>query len=98
MVVKLDPDHEEIRAIHDLIDFTDLAIVEIGCGDGRMTRRYADAAASVFAFDAAEPLVALARGRQPSKSKPTITFEVADITEMELPRETFDIAVLSWTL
>ena len=51
MVVKLDPDHEETRAIHDLIDFTGLAIVEVGCGDGRLTRRYADAAASIFAFD-----------------------------------------------
>jgi ubiquinone/menaquinone biosynthesis C-methylase UbiE len=98
MVVKLDPDQEETRAIHDLIDFTGLEIVELGCGDGRMTRRYADTAASVFAFDTAEPLVALAKGRQPPESKPTVTFKVADITEMELPLETFDLAVISWSL
>jgi len=98
MVVQLDPDGEETRAIHDLIDFSGLDVVEIGCGDGRLTQRYANTAASVLAFDPAEPLVALAKGRQPAGSESRITFEVADITAVELPRQRFDLAILSWSI
>ena len=60
MTGNLDPEGVEARVLHDLVDFRDKAVLEIGCGDGRMTWLYADAAASVLAIDPDEPSIATA--------------------------------------
>ena len=41
MSVLLDPEETETRVLHELIDFTGKDVLEIGCGDGRMTWRFA---------------------------------------------------------
>ena len=51
MIGRIDPEGVETRVVHDLIDFSAKNVLEIGCGDGRLTWRFADAAASVLAFD-----------------------------------------------
>ena len=37
MRVSIDPEGTEIEAIHDLVDFSGKKVLEVGCGDGRMT-------------------------------------------------------------
>ena len=95
--VALDPEEAETRAIHDLIDFTGKDVLEIGCGDGRLTRRFARGTRSVLGVDLDAEGVALARAQLPELPHTTVTFQVADITALELPAA-FDIAVLSWSL
>ena len=73
-------------------------MLEIGCGNGRMTWRFAHAAASVLAFDPRETEIAAARERTPDALKATVSFQVADIGGIDLPEGTFDVAVISWTL
>ena len=46
MIGRIDPEEVETRVIHDLIDFVGKDVLEIGCGEGRMTWRFADVAAS----------------------------------------------------
>ena len=41
MIGLLDPEGVETRVLHDLVDFRGKDVLEIGCGDGRMTWRYA---------------------------------------------------------
>ena len=65
----LDPEGAETRTIHDLIDFAGKDILEVGCGEGRMTWRFADVAASVLAFDPDEPSIAVAREQTPTHSR-----------------------------
>jgi len=47
----LDPEGAHIAALRRLADFTGRRVLELGCGDGRLTLGIARDAASVFAFD-----------------------------------------------
>jgi len=98
MPVLLDPEEAETRALHTLIDFTGKDVLEIGCGDGRMTWRFADAARSVLALDPVAKSIAEAQAVATVQSRSNARFQVADITTAMLPHATCDVAVFSWSL
>ena len=98
MAIERDPEGAEIRAIHELIPFAGTDVLEIGCGDGRLTWRYADCARSVLALDPEVSAIAQARASLPGRLRSSVGFQVADITHVDLPREAFDVAVLAWSL
>jgi len=98
MSVTIDPEGSEIRALGDMVDLSGADVLEVGCGDGRLTWRYADQAASVLAIDTAADEVEKARQTTPRRLRPTLTFEVADITEDELPPASYDVAILAHSL
>jgi ubiquinone/menaquinone biosynthesis C-methylase UbiE len=98
MSVFLDPEEAETRVLHDLIDFTGMDVLEIGCGDGRMTWRFADSTRSVLALDPVAVSIEEARASTPDHLRSTVTFHVADITSAPLPTAAFDLAVFSWSL
>ncbi|MCZ6892315.1 MAG: class I SAM-dependent methyltransferase [Chloroflexi bacterium] len=98
MAVRLDPEEAESRVIHELIDFGGRDVLEIGCGDGRLTWRYAHEAASVLAIDPKESEVAAARESTPDSLKSIVSFQVADITSIELPESAYDLVITSWSL
>lgn len=98
MVGRLDPEGAETDVIHDLIDFVGQDVLEIGCGDGRLTWRYADDASSVLAIDPDDSAVATAREQTPDALKGKLTFRVADITKIDLAQETYGVAVFAWSI
>ncbi len=98
MAVRLDPEEAETRVVHELIDFGGRDVLEIGCGDGRLTWRYAHEAASVLAIDPKESEVAAARESTPDSLKSIVSFQVADITSIELPESAYDLVITSWSL
>ena len=98
MAVRLDPEEAETNVIHDLIDFQTRDVLEIGCGDGRLTWRFAHQAASILAIDPKEAEIALAKERTPGGLRSKVSFKVADIRTVELPENAFDAAVISWSL
>jgi ubiquinone/menaquinone biosynthesis C-methylase UbiE len=73
-------------------------VLEIGCGDGRLTWRFADQAASVLAIDPKEAEIAVAKERTPDGLRSRVSFKVADVRTVELPENAFDAAVISWSL
>ena len=93
-----DPEGVETRTIHDLIDFAGKDVLEIGCGDGRMTWRYAESTRSVLAIDPDEDSIAVAREQTPGKLKSRVAFMAAGITDVELAENGFDVAILSWSI
>ena len=98
MAVTLDPEGAETKVIHDLVDFRTRDVLEIGCGDGRLTWRLADQAASILAIDPKEAEIEVAKERTPGGLKSRVSFKVADIRTVELPENAFDAAVISWSL
>jgi ubiquinone/menaquinone biosynthesis C-methylase UbiE len=94
----IDPDGVEIVTIEELVDLRDLRIIEIGCGDGRLTFECGREAASVFAFDSDVDAIRKARTETPNALRRRIRFEVADAAELELPKGEFDLALFSWSL
>ena len=94
----LDPEGAEIRTIHALVDFSDADVLDVGCGDGRLTWRFAAAARSVLGIDPSDAAVETARASTPADLSAKVRFQVADVTTAHLPVDAFDVAVLSWSL
>lgn len=98
MPLVVDPDRIEITAIRELVDVAGQRVVEIGCGDGRLTFQYAADAASVLAFDSDDEAIRTASTETPDELRRKIRFEVADAAQIELPKGEFDLALFSWSL
>ena len=98
MAYTLDPEGAETRILHHLVDFQGKDVLEIGCGDGRLTWRYADRAGSVLAIDLKESKIALAQEHTPEHLRSSIEFQVADIATLAPPEAAFDIAIFSWSI
>ena len=94
----LDPEGVETRAIHNLIDFAGKDVLEVGCGEGRMTARFAGVTASVLAFDPHEPSIAVARRETPDTLGGKVNFQAAGMVDIALAESTYDVAILSWSL
>jgi ubiquinone/menaquinone biosynthesis C-methylase UbiE len=94
----VDPDGVEIATIRGLVDLRGAHLLEVGCGDGRLTFACASEAASVRAFDSDAELIQKARAATPRSLRRRIRFEVADAAEAELPETEFDLALFSWSL
>ena len=98
MIGRIDPEGVETRVIHDLVDFAGKDVVEVGCGDGRLTWRFADAAASVLSFDPDESLIAAARSQTPPALRGRVAFQAADMAGVSLAPGAYDVGVLSWSI
>ncbi len=98
MPVLPDPEDTETRALHDYADFNGKRVLEIGCGDGRLTWRYADLAAHVVAIDPDPEDIAAALEDCPADLRDKIEFRALRLAELDVPAEKFDLALLSWSL
>ena len=91
-----DPEGTERRTLHNHIDFSGRRVLEIGCGDGRLTWKYAAKAGSVVALDLEHDDLRVAMADRPA-GRP-ISFLRADSIHLPFQKEKFDIAVLAWSL
>jgi 2-polyprenyl-3-methyl-5-hydroxy-6-metoxy-1,4-benzoquinol methylase len=94
----LDPEQGHLEALRRLGDFRDQRILELGCGDGRLTIPIAAEAAFVFAFDPDEEAVESARHSLPSELANRVAYEVASGDQIEIEPTSFDLALFSWSL
>jgi ubiquinone/menaquinone biosynthesis C-methylase UbiE len=98
MPIQKDPERIEVQYLHQLVDFSRKHVLEIGCGDGRLTWRYGVAAARVIGIDPdAEALLAATR-ECPTDLRGSVSFARASSLNLPFPRDTFDIAILAWSL
>jgi 2-polyprenyl-3-methyl-5-hydroxy-6-metoxy-1,4-benzoquinol methylase len=94
----LDPEGAHLAALHRLADFEGQAVLELGCGDGRLTVGIAGDAASVFAFDPDAEAVEKARRSLPAELVDRVAYKVASGSEIEIEPASFDLVVFSWSL
>ncbi len=95
-----DPQENETKALFELVDFAGKRVLEIGCGDGRLTYRYAEKAAQVVAIDADSSEIELAKQELPANLVDKVIFLVEDIEDYELLADAskFDVAIFAWSL
>ena len=98
MTPVLDPEGAHLAALRRLGDFRDRRVLELGCGDGRLTLGIASDAASVLAFDPDAEAVERARRSLPAELAERVTYRVASGKAIELEPDSFDLVVFSWSL
>lgn len=94
----VDPYGAELGALAELVDFSGQRVLEIGCGDGRLTWRYAASAEEVLGIDPDREAIAAARALTPPALRERVRFDVASPVERDVPRGHFDLAFFSWSL
>jgi 2-polyprenyl-3-methyl-5-hydroxy-6-metoxy-1,4-benzoquinol methylase len=88
---------EEAGLLSGLADFDGARVLEVGCGEGRLTWLYADRATSVLGIDPDEESIAVARSETPPELAERVTFEVRPAVDLS-KTAAFDVAFLSWSL
>jgi ubiquinone/menaquinone biosynthesis C-methylase UbiE len=94
----LDPEGAHIAALRRLADFGGRRVLEMGCGEGRLTAGIAAQAAHVLAFDPNTESVLEARRSLPAELSERAAFHAASAQEIEIERGAFDLVVFSWSL
>jgi ubiquinone/menaquinone biosynthesis C-methylase UbiE len=94
----LDPEGAHLAALRRLGNFRDQRVLELGCGDGRLTLGIAAEAASVLAFDPDAEAVERARKSLPAALAERVAYQVASGKEIEIEPHSFDLVVFSWSL
>ena len=98
MARTLDPEGAHLAALRRLAQFDGARVLEMGCGEGRLTRGIAAEATSVLAFDPDAASIAEAQAAFPSELADRVAFQVALAEEIEIERGSFDLVVFSWAL
>jgi ubiquinone/menaquinone biosynthesis C-methylase UbiE len=73
-------------------------VLELGCGDGRLTFAVAADAARVLAFDPDAKSVERARRSLPAELAGSVSYSVASGKEIEVEPGSFDLVLFSWSL
>ena len=102
MPVRLDPDNNETRALFDFTgSLVGKDVLEVGCGDGRLTWRYADPAAHVVGIDPNQDKIARARSEIPPYLRGRVEFHALNLETFAAEDDQngrFDLVILSWSL
>lgn len=94
MALLEDPEGNESRALFRMMpSFAGRRVLEVGCGDGRVTRLYAGAAASIVAIDPKKESIDALRDEFPA-----IDARAIGIEQLDLPPHSIDVTIFSWSL
>jgi ubiquinone/menaquinone biosynthesis C-methylase UbiE len=94
----LDPEGAHLAALRRLADFRGRRVLEMGCGEGRLSVGIAADAAELVAFDPDRKSIAAARRALGAELAARVDYRVASAQELEIERSSFDLVVFSWSL
>lgn len=92
MARTVDPQGRELELIERFADLAGRDVLDIGCGDGRTSRRLAGRGASVLGVDPDEAAITQARA---GGTGGACHFQAADVLALALPPASFDLVVFS---
>ena len=97
MPLRIDPEENELRALRRAASWRRKKVLEVGCGDGRLTFRLARMGAQVEAIDPDRGLITKARKQLPAPFADRVRFRVGRAENLEFPSQSFDLAIFSWS-
>lgn len=92
-----DPEQNETRHLNRYADVAGKHVLEIGCGDGRLIWRYANAARRVTGIDLEWEDLRIASVERASDLERVVAFAEADASHLPFPSAIFDAIVLAWS-
>lgn len=98
MSLVIDPAGKEVRALARVTDWRGKRVLEIGCGDGRLTLRLARLGARVFAIDPEAKLIRLACKKLPKRFASQVEYHIGHAESLKHPDGVFDLVVFAWAL
>ena len=100
MPVQVDPENNETRALFEMAEFAGRQVLEIGCGDGRLTCRYAAKAEHVTAIDPYAAGITKARQNLTTELRGRVEFQHKAFEDFAAASEpsAYDLVILSWSL
>ena len=98
MSLQIDPEEIETRHLHDFAALAGARVLEIGCGDARLTWRYAHATQRVIGVDVNLTRLLEACQSTSAELAAKVSFLAADAVFLPFPRAAFDDVILAWSL
>jgi ubiquinone/menaquinone biosynthesis C-methylase UbiE len=91
--MEIDPEGVELAALGAVATFTGARVLEIGCGNGRLAKRYAVATRLTVGIDPADDRISAVG----MAAVPALRFVRASVP-LPFRNETFDVALFGWSL
>ena len=98
MALHVDPERNEVRALRSAADWPDRRVLEIGCGNGRLTARLLSLGARVTALDPDATQVRAARLRFAGRPGSRVRIRVGKAERLGEPADSYDRVVFAWAL
>ncbi len=92
-----DPERIEMRALQNVAQWRGARVLDIGCGDGRLSLRLARWGARVTGIDSDVSDIRKARRQLPIRYRQRVRYDVGSGTRLDYPAESFDVVLFSWS-
>jgi ubiquinone/menaquinone biosynthesis C-methylase UbiE len=96
--VRFDPERAEVRSLLRSAPFRGARVLDVGCGDGRLTRRIVDASRQVVGIDPDPGQIARARAFTSRLLRRRVRYEAGSAESLPFGPRSFDVVLFSWSL
>ena len=96
--IRFDPERAEVRTLLRSAPLRGARLLEVGCGDGRLTRRIVGAARYVVGIDPDRDQIARAKEFTSRMLRRRVRYEVGTAEDLPFGPRAFDVVLFSWSL
>lgn len=93
-----DPEQNEADHLFELGRLDNARVLEIGCGNGRLTWRYASLPALIIGVDPDPERLEMAVANRPHARAHNVSFVAGSAETLPFDDQSFEVAILSWSL
>jgi len=100
MAIVKDPEGKEASTLHAMLNVQGMRVLEVGCGEGRLTWKYASSTTWVTGIDPDEQALASAKANMPGELVGRASFHATSLEDFARTHSghRFDLAIFPWSL